>query len=61
MACLKFNAKKDGGNDYAGTREIAAVFQVGRFDQFIENIEGPNDLCAGATFAPFPELQKLPP
>ncbi|MGA7433625.1 MAG: hypothetical protein WBQ24_18475 [Xanthobacteraceae bacterium] len=64
-ACLKFNAKKDGGNDYAGARTIAAVFQVGRFDRFIDNTNAkePNtkDLCAGATFAPFPELQKLPP
>jgi hypothetical protein len=56
-ACLRFTAKKDGGNDYAGPRQIAAVFQVGRFDRFIEI---PKDLCTGVTYAPFPELQKLP-
>ena len=57
-ACLKFNAKKDRGNDYAGVKEIAAVFLVGRFDQFVENTK---DICNGVTYAPFPELQKLPP
>jgi len=57
MACLKFNAKKNA-NDYAGMKEIAAVFLAGRFDQFVENTK---DICAGVTYAPFPELQKLPP
>jgi hypothetical protein len=59
--CLKFNAKKDGSNDYAGSKEIAAIFQVGRFDRFSELIRDTKDLCAGAVYAPFPELQKLPP
>jgi hypothetical protein len=58
MACLKFNAKKNGSNDYAGVKEIVAVFLAGRFDQFVENLK---DLCAGVTYAPYPELQKLPP
>jgi hypothetical protein len=57
-ACLKFNAKKKGGNDYAGVKEIVAVFLAGRFDQFVENSK---DICAGATYEPYPELQKLPP
>jgi hypothetical protein len=64
-ACVKFNAKKNGSNDYAGPREIAAVFQVGRFDRFVDstNAKEPNakDLCTGVTYVPFPELQKLPP
>ncbi|HZC56618.1 MAG TPA: hypothetical protein VE396_11335 [Xanthobacteraceae bacterium] len=58
VACLKFNAKRNGSNDYAGMREIAAAFFEGRFDQFVENTK---DICAGVTYAPFPELQKLPP
>jgi hypothetical protein len=58
MACLKFNGKRNGGNDYAGTREIVAVFLAGRFDQFVENSK---DICTGAAYAPFPELEKLPP
>jgi hypothetical protein len=60
-ACLKFNAKKDGSKDYAGSKEIIAVFQVGRFDRFIETGKDTKDICAGVTYAPFPELQKLPP
>jgi hypothetical protein len=37
-------------------REVAAVFVGGRFDQFIET---PKDICAGAVYTPFPELEKL--
>ena len=37
-------------------REVAAVFVAGRFDQFIET---PKELCAGVTYAAFPELEKL--
>jgi hypothetical protein len=57
MACLRFNAKKNA-SEYAGTREIAAVFLAGRFDQFIENAK---ELCKDAAYAPFAELQRLPP
>src|SRR5580704_13606831 len=56
MLCLRFNPKKTA-TVYEGTREVAAVFVAGRFDQFIET---PKELCAGATYAPFPELEKLP-
>ncbi len=55
MLCLRFNPKKTA-TVYAGMREAAAVFVAGRFDQFIET---PKDLCAGVTYAPFPELEKL--
>jgi hypothetical protein len=55
MICLRFNPKK-AATVYGGTREVAAVFLAGRFDQFIET---PKELCAGATYAPFPELEKL--
>ena len=57
VVCFKFNAKKNA-SDYAGIKEMAAVFLAGRFDQFVEI---PRDLCAGATYGPFPELQKLSP
>ena len=55
MLCLRFNPKKTA-TVYEGMREVAAVFVGGRFDQFIET---PKDLCAGATYTPFPELEKL--
>lgn len=57
ISCLKFSPKKNA-TQYAPTREIVAVFLIGRFDQFLEN---PRDLCKTANYAPFPELQKLPP
>lgn len=64
IACLKFNPKKNH-TDYAGVRELAAVYLAGRFDHFVDIKDQTNDaakeLCAGATYTPFPELQKLPP
>ena len=56
MVCLRFNPKKTA-TVYEGMREVAAVFVGGRFDQFIET---PKELCTGATYTPFPELEKLP-
>jgi len=55
MLCLRFNPKKTA-TVYEGMREVAAVFVAGRFDQFVET---PKELCAGVTYAPFPELEKL--
>jgi hypothetical protein len=55
MLCLRFNPKKTA-TVYEGMREVAAVFVAGRFDQFVET---PKDICAGVTYAPFPELEKL--
>jgi hypothetical protein len=55
IVCVRFNAKKRG-NEYAGAKEIAAVFMVGRFDHFLDKAQ---EQCAGASYAPFPELQKL--
>ena len=64
VVCLRFNARKRG-TEYAGTRELSAVFVAGRFDRFAEMPKGENadaaerDRCVGAAYAPFPELQKL--
>jgi hypothetical protein len=55
VVCLRFNARKRG-SEYAGVKEIAAVFLVGRFDRFLDKAQ---EQCAGASYAPFPELQKL--
>ena len=59
VACLRFNAKKTA-TVYAGVKEMAAVFVAGRFDQFIDAPKEEQTLCANATYAPFPELEKLP-
>ena len=64
VVCLRFNAKKRG-NEYAGPKELAAVFVAGRFDRFAEIPKGEKadrderDRCAGADYKPFPELGKL--
>jgi hypothetical protein len=63
VVCVRFNAKK-GRNDYAGEKEVAAVFIAGRLDRFAEMPhESANDVthwaCEGAAYTPFPELGKL--
>ena len=55
IVCVRFNAKKDGGQ-YGGAKEHVAVFLAGRLDQFVP---APRDLCASAAYQPFPELEKL--
>jgi len=57
VVCLRFNAKLNA-NGYAGMKEVAALFIAGRLEQFIER---PKQLCADASYAPFPELEKLTP
>jgi len=57
VVCLRLNAKKnDDKKQYSGTREMAAVFVAGRFDHFADPAK---EACAGATYAPFPELERL--
>jgi hypothetical protein len=58
VACLRFNAKKSA-TVYAGIKETAAVFLAGRFDHFADTPKEAQELCANATYAPFPELEKL--
>jgi hypothetical protein len=58
VACLRFNAKRTA-TVYAGTKEIAAVFLAGRFDQFVDSAKEEQELCANAAYTPFPELQTL--
>jgi len=64
MACVKFNPKKNS-TDYAGIKELAAVFLVGRFDHFMEiprdQTDASKNPCVAAAYVPFPELEKLPP
>jgi len=55
VACVRYTPKKTA-TVYDSQHEAAAVFLAGRFDQFVEP---PKELCAGATYTPFPELGKL--
>lgn len=57
VSCLRFSARDTDGN-YPKPRERAVVYVDGRLDHIVEK---PGDLCTGATYAPFPELEKLTP
>jgi hypothetical protein len=59
LVCVRYNARR-GRNDYAGVKEVAAVFVAGRFDRFVETAHNTtHDECAGSVYAPFPELERL--
>jgi hypothetical protein len=55
VACLRYNAK-DFGGAYRGQRERAVLFVDARLDRIVEDAAEP---CAGAVYAPFPELEKM--
>ena len=55
VVCLRFNGKRDNGN-YAGVKQIEAVFRAGRFEDFVD---APREPCQTATYAAFPELEQL--
>jgi hypothetical protein len=55
VVCLRYNAKDtDGG--YRGSRERAILFVDARLDRIVEDASEP---CAGAAYAPFPDLEKM--
>ena len=53
-ACASPRATSDGS--YREPRERAILFVDGRLDRIVENASEP---CAGAVYAPFPELEKM--
>ena len=55
LSCLRFSARDSGGN-YGEPRERAVLYVDGRLDRIIENAGEP---CAGAVYAPFPDLEKM--
>jgi hypothetical protein len=55
VACLRYNARDSDGN-YRGQRERAVLYVDSRLDRIIEDTA---DTCAGAAYAPFPELEKM--
>lgn len=55
VVCLRFNARGTDGR-YAGVKERAAMYVDGRIDRIIDEID---DICAGVTYAGFPEMEKL--
>ncbi len=55
ISCLRYSAR-ESDSSYREPRERAVLFVNGRLDRMIEK---GGELCAGATFAPFPELEKM--
>jgi hypothetical protein len=55
VSCLRFTAR-DAEGGYREPRERAIVFVDGRLDRVVDNAGEP---CAGAVYAPFPDLEKL--
>lgn len=54
VACLRYNAQN--GGTYTGARERAVVFVGGRLDRLIED---GSSFCSGATYVPYPDIEKL--
>jgi len=55
VTCLRFTPRESDGS-YRELRERAVLYVDGRLDRVIENA---SDTCAGAVYAPFPELEKM--
>ena len=55
VTCLRYAVRESDGR-YREPRERAVVYVDARLDRLLEN---PGDACTGATYAAFPELEKL--
>jgi|SRR5215471_6323230 len=55
VVCLRYNAKDSQGR-YMGAKDSVAVYLRGRFNQLV-NATG--EICKGAVYQPFPEMQAL--
>ena len=55
VSCLRFTPRELDGS-YREPRQRAIVYVNGRLDRMIENA---GEVCAGATYAPFPELERM--
>jgi hypothetical protein len=55
VTCLRFAPRESDGS-YRAPRERAVLYVNGRLDRIIETA---GDVCAGAVYTPFPELEKL--
>lgn len=55
VTCLRFTPRESDGS-YRGPRERAILYVNGRLDRMVENA---GDVCAGAVYASFPDLEKM--
>lgn len=55
VVCLRYSPKDTDGS-YRPARERGVLFVDGRLDRIIENATEP---CAGVSYSPFPDLEKM--
>lgn len=55
VVCLRFIPRESDGS-YREPRERGILFVDGRLDRLVENASEP---CAGAVYAPFPDMEKM--
>ena len=55
VSCLRFTPRETDGS-YREPRERAILYVNGRLDRVIEST---SDICAGAAYAPFPQMEKM--
>ena len=55
VSCLRFTPRESDGS-YREPRERAILYVDSRLDRVVDNASEP---CAGAVYAPFPELEKM--
>jgi hypothetical protein len=55
VSCLRFTPRESDGS-YRDPRERAIVYVDGRLDHVVDNA---GEVCAGAVYAPFPDLEKM--
>ena len=55
VSCLRYIPRESDGS-YREVRERAVLYVNGRLDRIIESA---GEVCAGAAYAPFPDLEKL--
>jgi hypothetical protein len=55
VGCIRYTPRESDGS-YREPREQALVYVDARLDRMLEN---PGEACAGATYAAFPELEKM--
>jgi len=58
VACVRYNAR-NSDHKYPGVKTGVATYVAGKLDQFSDGKRETEGLCKDATYAPFPELQKL--
>jgi hypothetical protein len=56
VSCVRYNARDTTSSNYLGVRERAILYVDARLDRVVEDA---SEICAGAAYAPFPEMEKL--